>query len=307
MKNRLMRLALLLLALSPVNAWALDVDPLQPTRFLNFNGVKIAVYQGPGCQGPGILLVHGNTASANHFAKVLKPLLTGSLRIAAIDLPGFGRSDNAPAYSAGYFANAIAFSATQLGLDKGVIVGWSLGGDLVLQASNLLPNAKGYFLVGTAPFGFAPDLPAPLLTPEESPAGQAVNFGFVAALPPALVDAYVTAFFRPGYNGIAPFLFADGQRTDPATRGAVGAAAAGLDPTFRDEVAAIKSLTVPVALVVGNEDSFVNPAFLGGLAPQIPNLWQDKVITVPNTGHDVAWERPLVFTLLLDAFVRHVR
>lgn len=276
---------------------------LRPTRYLNFNGVRIAAYQGPGNNGPGILLIHGNTSAADFNARIFRPLAATGARVAAIDLPGFGKSDNAPSYTAGYFANAIAFAAKKLNVDCGVIVGWSLGGDFALQAAQLLPKARGYFLIGTAPVGYAPTLPAPFLSPDQSPAGPAVNYGFVANLTPAQVNEYVQAFFRPGYTDVPAYLFADGRRADPATRAAVGAAAAGFDPSFRDEVAIVRGLKVPVALVQGDDDGFVNPAFVNALAPSIPKLWQRKVIYLPNTGHAAQWERPLLTLLLIDGFI----
>lgn len=281
--------------------------PRQPTRYLDFGGVHLAVYEGQGTQGPGVLLVHGNTASADYFARTLAPLLAGPLRIAAVELPGCGNSEDAPAYSAGYLAQAIAFAAHEVHAEEGVLVGWSLGGDLVLQASHLLPNVKGYLLIGTAPLGFAPELPPPLLSPAQSPAGAAVQYGFVPNLTQPMIDDYVRAFFRPGYPGIPAEFFQAGYRADPGIRLAVATAAAGLDPTFRDEVAAIKALTVPVALIAGQRDAFVNPAFLSGLAAQLPTLWHHQVFYVPETGHAVQWERPVFFALLLHAFVHDVR
>ena len=133
-----------------------------------------------------------------------------------------------------------------------------------------------------------------------------MNFGFIANLSQQQISEYVTAFFRPGFNDIPQFLYDDGDRADPATRAAVAVAAAGLDPTFHDEVATVKSLTVPVALLLGGQDAFVNPAYLAGLAPQIPSLWQKQIITIPLTGHAVQWERPVIFLALLRAFLHDV-
>ena len=301
MKRSLLGLAALLV----MTAFA-QAGPLTPTRYLDFNGVRIAAYESSGNSGASVLLIHGNTAAADYFEKVLLSPLACEHRIVAIDLPGFGHSDNAPIYNIGSISQAIAFAAQQLGVDHGVVVGWSLGGDLALQSASLLPFVKGYLLIGTAPLGFAPDLPAPLLTPDQSYAGAAVNFGFIANLSQAQISDYVTAFFRPGFNDIPQYLYDDGNRTDPATRAAVAVAAAGFDPTFQDEVATAKNLKVPLALLLGGQDAFVNPAYLAGLAPQIPSLWQKQIITIPRTGHAVQWERPVIFLALLRAFLHDI-
>lgn len=277
---------------------------MTPTRFINFNGVKLAVYESQGRREPGVLLIHGNTSSANSFSDIMDSAYARFHRVVAVDLAGYGASDNAPSYNTADFASEIAFAAQQTGTDDGVIAGWSLGGDLALQAASQLPNAKGYFLFGTAPLGFAPGLPAPFLTPAESYAGAAVNYGFIPSLTTQQVNDYVTAFFRPGFSPIPSFFFADGQRTDPATRAAVAVAGAGFDPTFQDEVAVARNLNVPVALLLGKKDAFVNPAYLSGLAPTIPNLYSGHVIEIPATGHAIQWERPVIFTALLAKFVK---
>jgi pimeloyl-ACP methyl ester carboxylesterase len=290
-----------------VTASTASAGGLTPTRYLNHNGVRLAVYESSGTESPGVLLLHGNTSSASSYAEVLASPFARRQHVVAVDFAGYGNSDNAPAYDVASFAGQIAFVAQATGVADGVVVGWSLGGDLALQASHLLPNAAGYFLFGTAPLGQAPGLPAPFLSSTESYAGAAVNYGFIPNLTTQQVDDYVTAFFRPGYRRIPSFFFDDGRRTDPATRAAVGIAGAGLDPTFRDEVAIARNLTVPLALVLGTEDAFVNPAYLSALAPSIPQLYEGEVISVRNAGHAIHWEHDARFTALLSRFVRDTR
>ncbi|MGH8593827.1 MAG: alpha/beta fold hydrolase, partial [Gammaproteobacteria bacterium] len=170
-------------------AWA----GLEPPGFITYSGLNLAVYESAGTEGPGVLLVHGNTSSAHSYARVLDSAFGERVRVAAVDLPGFGRSDNAASYDAAFLAGAIVATAEALDMEAGVFVGSSLGGDLLLQASSQL-KAKGYFLFGTAPLGFAPHLPPPFLTPLESDAGEAVNFGFVKDLTTEQIAQYVTAF-----------------------------------------------------------------------------------------------------------------
>jgi pimeloyl-ACP methyl ester carboxylesterase len=283
---------------------ALAGQPLTPTEYLQLNGVNLAVYESSGTELPGVLLIHGNTSAADSYEKILDSPLARRRRMVAVDLAGYGRSDDAPAYDVAYFAEQIAFTAQQTGVDDGFIVGWSLGGDLALQAASLLPEAKGYFLFGTAPVGYAPGLPSPFLSPAESYAGAAVSYGFVADLTPQQITDYVTAFFRPDDRRIPEVLYADGLRTDPATRAAVLAAGIGADPTFHDEVAIVENLEVPIELVLGTQDAFVRPAYLDGLAPDIPTLHDGRITYVEHAGHAIHSEDPGHFTALLEAFIR---
>lgn len=278
---------------------------LTPSQHLDFNGVSLAVYESSGTELPAVLLIHGNTSAASSYEKILNSPLAHRRKMVAVDLAGYGNSDDAPAYDTAYFAEEIAFTAQQMGVDDGFIVGWSLGGDLALQAAPLLPDVKGYFLFGTAPLGYAPGLPAPFLSAAESYAGAAVNYGFFAALTQQQVTDYVTAFFRPNYQYIPQTFFSDGLRTDPATRAAVGMAGAGLDPTFLDEVAIVKNLQVPVAIVLGTEDAFVRPDYLEGLAPDIPTLHNGEITYVAYAGHAIQHEKPGRFNALLEGFIRN--
>jgi pimeloyl-ACP methyl ester carboxylesterase len=281
---------------------AVDDEPAPRMSYLTVDGVRIAVYESPGTEGPGVLLVHGNTSSANAFREVLTSEQAKKRRVVAIDLPGYGNSEDT-AYSIATFNKVISQAAVELGVDDGVMVGWSLGGDLVLQASHLLPNAKGYFLFGTAPLGGGPPAPSPFLTPEESYAGLATTYGFTSSLTPEQIDQYVEAFFRPGWTQVPSFFYEDGYRTDPGTRQAVLTAASGLDPDFLPEVPIAQQLTVPIALVHAQEDAFVRREYLEAVAPGIPMLWRKQVVVVPGAGHAIQWEKPGAFVDLLEEFL----
>lgn len=280
----------------------LSPAPLTPSRYLTIDGLQIAVYEGTGTKGPGVLLLHGNTSSANAFSRILKSSALTNRRVVAIDLPGYGNSDDAE-YDIATFTSVVAQAAVQLDVDDGVMVGWSLGGDFLLQSAHLLPDVKGYFLFGTAPVGGGPPTLSPFLAPSESYAGLATTYGFTADLTTAQLDEFVEAFFRPGWSNIPEFFHDDAYRTDPGTRQAVLLAASGQDPDFVAEVPVAQALTVPIALVHAEQDAFVRLDYLKAIAPSIPNLWKGKVIVVPSSGHALQWERPITFDLLLAAFL----
>lgn len=276
---------------------------LQPSRYLSIDGLNIAAYESSGTKSPTVFLIHGNTSSANSFARILRSDFAKKHRVVAVDMAGYGRSDNASSYDVATFTSVISKAATLLKADSGVIVGWSLGGDLALQTASLLPQAKGYFLFGTAPVGGGPLVPSAFLTPAESYAGAATMYGFIPVLTPLQIDQYVTAFFRPQWSSIPSFFYQDGYRTDPGTRQAVLVAASGLDPNFKPEVPVIQSLQVPVALVHAENDAFVRLDYLQAIAPGIPQLWRGEVQVVPKSGHALQWEDPDTFISLLKDFM----
>lgn len=280
--------------------------PMSPSRYISVNGLNIAVYESSGRRGPGILMIHGNTSSAQYYTRVMKSAFARQYKVYAIDLPGYGHSQNNPGgYTFGFWASTIAQAAQQLQTDDGVLVGWSLGGDLSFQSMHLLPNLKGVFVFGTAPVGADPNLPPAFLSPAQSYAGQAVTYGAVPNLTVQQVTDYVTAFFRPNYP-VPSFAVPEGVRTDPNTRQAIANVINGTDATFQDEVAIVRNTTIPLAILYPSKDAFLNPQFLFDLAPSLPTLWQDKIIVVKNSGHATQWELPNKFISLLKKFVKDV-
>lgn len=296
---------ILALALMMFGAVAWADERMSPSRYITVNGVKIAVYESSGHKKPDILMIHGNTSSAQYYGRVMKSGFAKEFHVMAIDLPGYGNSQNASSYNFGFFADTIAKAAKQLGTDHGLLVGWSLGGDLSLQASHLLPDLKGILVFGTAPVGVDPTLPPAFLEPSQSYAGQAVTYGGMPTLTTAQITDYVTAFFRPNFP-VPSYSVPDGVRCDSGTRQAVANVINGSDTTFQDEVAIVRNLTTPIAMLVGDTDAFLNQAFLQAIAPSIPSLWNHQIVTVKNSGHAIQWEHPLTFTKTLRQFIHDV-
>lgn len=279
---------------------------LTPTKYITFQGKQIAIYESTGLSLPAFFIVHGNTSSAESFQTIMQSSFAKQHRVILMDLPGNGLSENAAAYTTAYVAQAVAFAALNTTYGRNAIfVGWSLGGDLLLQAQSLLPEARGFVFAGTAPLGYRPDLPPPFLTPQQSYAGDAVNFGFIPNLTRIQLNQYVKAFFRPNYAPIPIEFSRDAYRTDPAFRAAIGKAATGQDATFKDEIQIIKALKKPVALLVGNFDFVVNKAFMFALAKEIPMLYR-KQIFITNTGHAIQHEDPKGFMAFLQQFKSEV-
>jgi pimeloyl-ACP methyl ester carboxylesterase len=272
--------------------------------FMPYAGHRLAIHESSGARA-AILLIHGNSSSASSFSKFLDGPLCQKFHCVAPDLPGCGKSDNFPAYSTALLREAVVQVAGRYRADQGIIVGWSLGGNLALQAAGELPQAKGFFLFGTTPLttslGRAARLPSPFLTPAESYAGAAVNYGFVGNLPALAIEAYVQAFFAPGHTAPASFI-ADGLRADPKTRDAVGAVIAGQDRTFADELVILHGLRRPTALFLADHDAFVRPAYLAAIAPSVANLWGGQVWPIFASGHAAQWEQPESLSAAITAF-----
>ncbi|MES2611685.1 MAG: alpha/beta hydrolase [Pseudomonadota bacterium] len=274
-----------------------DARP-SPSRVLSIGSERISVHDSGG-SGPAVVLVHGNSSSS----RVWEPLLTGELgrkyRLIAPDLPGHGQSADAEqmvrstVYSIPGYADVVRAVAGQMGVEKAVFVGWSLGGHAVLEAAASLPQAAGFMVFGTPPLPFPP-------TADFGGAFLKLGLGFVKDWSEDDARAWVADYMAPGVAA-ADFMLQDARRTDGHARASL---AAGIGTVgYADELNIIATIGRPLAIVQGAHEQIVNPAYLGGLSPTIPTLWRGKVQVVEGAGHAVQWENPAQFGALLDAFV----
>ncbi len=109
------------------------------TTVTSFDGVSIN-FDNEGKGEPVIILVHGwsNTKSiwktqVSHFSKKYK--------VIAVDLPGFGKSgNNRSEWTIASYGEDISSIIQQLNLKKVVLVGFSLGAPIVIEAANKVPD-----------------------------------------------------------------------------------------------------------------------------------------------------------------------
>lgn len=109
------------------------------TTVNSFDGVSIN-FDNEGKGEPAIILVHGwsNTrsiwdAQVSHFSE--------KYRVIAVDLPGFGKSgNNRSEWTIASYGEDISTIIQQLNLKKVVLVGFSLGAPIVIEAANKVPD-----------------------------------------------------------------------------------------------------------------------------------------------------------------------
>lgn len=88
-----------------------------------------------------IILVHGSPGSAADFGKLAPALAQRGHRVIAVDLPGFGDSSRAaPSYSILAHARAVLTLMDELHIPRSHVVGWSMGGGVVLHLDQLAPQ-----------------------------------------------------------------------------------------------------------------------------------------------------------------------
>ena len=259
-----------------------------PTRFTD-----IAVQESAGA-GPVVLMIHGNSSSKEIFRRQFESPLAESLRLVALDLPGHGASGNAADPAAAYTLNAYADAAVEvlarLGVARATVFGWSLGGHVALNMISRLTGLTGVMISGTPP------VPGGL---EGFGLGfrQSDLMGLTGARNWSEADA--ETFARAGAAPFAPFMLEAARRADGAAREAMvaDALAGGAD----DQRRIAETAKVPLAVVNGADDAFLNHGYFGTV--DYANLWDGHVFSLDGVGHAPFWQAPEQFNPLLERFV----
>ena len=108
--------------------------------YLTRDGVKLH-YEEAGAGEPAIVLIHGWCCDRTYFAPQAAHFAP-TRRCISVDLRGHGQSDKPEQeYSIAGFADDVAWLCAQLGVERPVVAGHSMGG-LVALAMDLLPRAE---------------------------------------------------------------------------------------------------------------------------------------------------------------------
>ena len=180
------------------------------------------------------------------------------------------------------YARAVRAVVEALGLGDARFVGWSLGGHIALEMAPDLRDARGFAIFGAPPLGFPPAMEKAFL------ANPAAGIIFQERIDRGQAKAFVASLFRPGFADVPAFFLQDALRTDGRARSRLGASIA--PGGYRDEVAVVRDLKAPLAVLHGGEEQLINGTYFASLA--MPTLWRGAVQTIRGAGHAPQWETP---------------
>ena len=103
------------------------------------DGIPIA-YQAYGAGTPALVFVHGWSCDRSYWMGQLPPF-SRQFRVVTVDLAGHGESGlGREAWTMGAFGGDVAAVVKKLGVDRAILIGHSMGGDVIVEAARRLPG-----------------------------------------------------------------------------------------------------------------------------------------------------------------------
>jgi pimeloyl-ACP methyl ester carboxylesterase len=245
--------------------------------------------------GEPLVLVHGHPFNRSMWRPQVERFASGRAgwRVITPDLRGYGESPVVPGVATlDVFAHDIAALLDQLGVDRFVLGGLSMGGQIVMEFYRLFPHrVRGLLLADTSPVADTADgrkrrydTADRLLREGMRPYAGEVLSTMVA---PYNVDA------QPA---VARHVLEMMCGTSPE-----GAAAALRGRAVRrDYVEMLPAVSVPTLVMVGQDDEFTPVADAQLMSRRIPAA---TLAIIDGAAHMPNLERPDAFNDALDAFL----
>ena len=247
-------------------------------------------------EGPPVVLVHGTPSSSYLWRRVVE-VLAGRYAVYVYDLLGFGASERHEGQDVSIAAQgrALAELVEAWGLEGPAVAGHDIGGGIALRAH--LVEGVGFRGISL--------LDAVVLTPWGTPALGHVkeHLGAYRTMPPGVFEAYVAARLRETTS--RPMDGGAFEAYLSQWRGPEGRAAylrkdeALLERDTAEVETLLGSLRVPVRVVWGGEDAWLDPSQAETLAGGIPGA---EVRLVPGAGHFVTEDAPEEVAEILAEF-----
>lgn len=268
-----------------------------------FDSLQIA-YVDEG-QGPVLLFVHGLGSNLQAWYKNLDSLQL-THRCIALDLPGYGKSDEVShPYSMHFFAATLHAFITELGLEEVTLVGHSMGGQIAMHT--VLASTKNISrLVLVAPAGFE------TFTAEQQQ-------WFATYVTPMVVkatpDAQIVRNFEMNFHDMpddARFMIDDRMelKASPAYDAYCEMIPQCVNAMLTEPVFdRLPEIQLPTLVVYGENDGLIPNRFLHpGLTVEevaragVEQFPQAQLTILSSAGHFVQWEQSAELNKLIAAF-----
>jgi pimeloyl-ACP methyl ester carboxylesterase len=263
--------------------------------FKTSDGLNLAYHTYGQPTNPTILLLHGNSCSAELFKPQFNSIFENYFLIAPdfVGHGGSGQSENEAHYSMNGMAQSITQLVESLEIDQLTVYGVSLGGHVAMEMAPLLSKKlKGIMISG------APPLKIPLNTAECFTDSPVMAKSFVKDLTPQNRTEWADACVYENDNA-KKLVMSWIEATEPEFREKFGASlstAAGVSNEFQ----IIEEVSFPVAFVQGEHEWLIKPNYFDKIKPI--NFYKNKVHWISGSAHFPNLENPEDFNQLLKEF-----
>lgn len=253
-------------------------------------------HQTKGNSNKQIIFIHGNSQSSETWDLIINSTdLSANYKLITVDLPGHGKSfrskEPEKEYSVFGIANALKDFISEFNNEEYILVGNSLGANLIGEIAGELVNCKGIMLVGSSAVGKGLTL-ADILKPNP-------NLGAAFMAEPnneqtnILIDDLGCNLTDVQKKEIK-FLF---KNTDGNVRVQLGIAITNGE--YSDELKNIELSKIPTAVVFGEEEKLCVIDSLDKIS--FPK-WKNKTHLITNSGHFPQIDQPNALTNIIQEF-----
>jgi pimeloyl-ACP methyl ester carboxylesterase len=278
------KLAALLFSMLMTSVWA--DSAAKSEKVASIDGERIA-YEVRGEGDPAIVLVHGWSCDRSYFQHQLEAF-SDRYTVVTLDLAGHGESTlGRENYTIALFGADVAAVVRKLDLKRVVLVGHSMGGDVVVAAARLL---KGR-VVGLIWVDDYKDLGPPSSDAEIEAFAAQFRADF-----PGMANKVVRSLFRPDADPALVNRVAKDMASAPMK---VGASSIESSFKYAKEIpGALAELKLPVIAI--NADN--GPTDVASLARH-----GVKAVVMPGVGHFLMLEDPKRFDQLLASAIEELQ
>jgi non-heme chloroperoxidase len=259
---------------------------------MTVNGVELH-YLDEGAGRP-LLLLHGWSMSGRFFQRQVGALAT-TQRVVVPDFRGHGESEKVlSGHTVEQYAADVHGLASALGLERPVVLGWSMGAMVAYQFLQLAGDGgvAGVVVVDQGASDFVwPDYPEGVFTAEDLAAGNRQ----LQTDQLALANEFVDLMLHVPNEETRSWMVEEMLKCPPAIAGSIL-----LDQTVRDNRPAIASVRVPTLVIFGEDPKLMNPAAGRWIAEQIPGALFE---VVGASSHCPFYEQAGEFNALVASFV----
>lgn len=279
-------------------------------RWTSPDGLSLFARDYAPADGPArlpVIAIHGLTRNSADFEVIAALIAQSGRRVLAVDVRGRGQSDRAPdpmTYTPDIYARDVVALMEQLGIEKAVFLGTSMGGLITMALTAIKPKAIAAAILNDVGPELAPEGLARIAAYTGQPvvietwadaAAYAKRINETAL--PHYTDADWAAFarrtFREGTEG-APVLDYDPDISAPIKAAGAKALIPNLWPYFR-----ALARKKPTLLLRGATSDLLSPAIVAKMRKAAPAM---AYAEVPAVGHapmlDEAEARAAIFEFL---------